>query len=255
MIAACPAALVGASFCQASDWCPWSGCLMYLVTAATVPLLFRSSLRLGYKLATSLLLALPLPLPPLPCPIPQLFCEPLTTFFCCWRCLPCWQGSAAGALECAALWGRVGGAYATKVSTLAAVLPLFCWQLSCWLPSLAATIAVDSVVGGWLCLFASPLWWSVFLQDSGQAESVAARSAASTLPLSALPLTTAGEWQQLWRRVSGLLLSPGKSIFFYSPILLLSLVGLPWFLRRHLAWAWQFWASAASIRWAMGFQR
>ena len=209
-----------------------------LVTAATVPLLFRSSLRLGYKLATSLLLAQLFAFATIALPYSRsFFREPLTTFFLLLALFALLGKDQQQARWNALLFGAgVGVDSATKVSKVAAVLPLFLLAIVV-LASLPWQRRLQwilwSVAG--FCLFASPLWWSVFLQDSGQAESVAARSAASTLPLSALPLTTAGEWQQLWRGVSGLLLSPGKSIFFYSPILLLSLVGLPWFLRRHLA--------------------
>lgn len=37
----------------------------------------------------------------------------------------------------------------------------------------------------------------------------------------------------VWEGLYGLLLSPGKGLFYYAPPLLLSLAGLPFFLRRH----------------------
>ncbi|MDQ3702352.1 MAG: hypothetical protein M3442_15745, partial [Chloroflexota bacterium] len=37
----------------------------------------------------------------------------------------------------------------------------------------------------------------------------------------------------VWEGLYGLLVSPGKGLFFYAPPLLLSLAALPWFVRRH----------------------
>lgn len=42
----------------------------------------------------------------------------------------------------------------------------------------------------------------------------------------------------LWTGLNGMLLSPGKSVFVYNPILLLAVIGWPLLLRKHAGLAW-----------------
>jgi 4-amino-4-deoxy-L-arabinose transferase-like glycosyltransferase len=57
--------------------------------------------------------------------------------------------------------------------------------------------------------------------------------ARNVVEFSTSPLLTRDAWADMAFAAYGLVLSPGKGLFAYSPVLILALMAVPWFLRRH----------------------
>ncbi len=223
----------------------WNG----LVTALTAVLLWLIAVRLGYNDRTGLLLALMFGVSTIAWPYAKLFLgEPLSALSllgCYWGLLM-WQQSHR------ARWLWLGGvAGGIAIMTAPAHLPLivilalyhfyYIWQQIRQQPTpsrqglrYAQEQSLSSAAMIWgLLYFLAPialsvglLLWYNLLRFGNPLETgyAFANGEGFTTPI----------WQGLW----GLLLSPYRGIFWYTPLFLASLFAFPRFIRRQRADGW-----------------
>ena len=205
-----------------------------LVTAATAALLYVLARRLGYRHGAALAAALAYGLGTQAWPHSKtFFSEPLTTLLllgavCCWWWLAGATGARRAAWWAAGIGGCCGLAIATKygagivvpVLALAAAAALWHhWRAGRLalrtgaLAGLAGAVGLGAPVGlvglyNWV-RFASPFATGY---SGGEVGTIQGGS--------------------FWNGLGGLLISPGKSIFIFSPLVLLALAAWPAFARR-----------------------
>ena len=213
-----------------------------LVTAVTASLLFGAARRLGYSDRVALVAGLAFGLATLAWPYAKTcFSDPLAglCLIAAWLALlrfrdtggahnVCWSGLALAL------------AVATRYANAAFILPFagllmwHMWQRTAGLPQRLPQFLRDGRMWRAVGAFGAPL------------AAVAALSVVYNVSRYGSPLATgylpeesfSGDWLQ---GVVGLLVSPGRGLFLYAPLLLLALPAAPAFLRRHrsdalLAW-------------------
>lgn len=205
----------------------WNG----FVTAATAVLLWRTANRLGYGDRTGATLGLLFGLCTIAWPYAnQFFGEPLSAFslLLCFYGLLSWQrtrqvGWALAAGVGAGLAVTTVTAHALAVGVLVAYAVLAVWRgerrmaaPGAWVSAMLAFI-LPLVLAGGLSLWYNEMRFgdpsnTGYHFDSGEGFST--------------PL-----WQGLW----GLVLSPYRGLFWFTPLFIASVAGLPAFARRHRA--------------------
>lgn len=221
--------LLGAPVFWLARWIPWAGqaplalLINPLLTAGTAALLYLTGRRLGYTRAVCLATALSFGLATGAFVYTKTFASEVTAAIC-----------LAGALLATLLF-KQGGGYQYAVITGAAlgiliankqanlvVLPGFLlafWLVRRWDGRLWLALAAPLVTAGLLIVaynfvrFGDPLQTGYTPADGGFTADLAV-----TLP--------------------ALLISPGRGIVLFSPVLLLALSGLPWLGHRHPWLTW-----------------
>ena len=226
------------------------------VTSALSALVFYLlALSFGYRASVSLLLAAASSLGTIAFVYAQShFSEP--TVGLCWLAglLAIRRHEETGRRRWLALTGAcLGFAFVTKTTAALAipVLGMLAFRSLRRFPAGRAK-AFAALIGPAIAMFAVVLWYNHYRYGDilafGYAKGRNADLAFGT------PILTG---------LFGILLSPGKGLFFYSPVLVLALIGIPAFLRRHraeglaiiiLAGAWllihaKWWAWSGDFGW------
>lgn len=216
----------------------WNG----FVTAATALLLWRTATRLGYGERTGAMLGLLFGLCTIAWPYAtQFFGEPLSAFslLLCFYGLLCWLRTGN------VLWAMVAGtgaglavatvtAHAVAVGVLVAYALAGAWQghrqgarlgaglgagAGAWMSALLAFVLPLVLAGGLL------LWYNEMrFGDPFNTGYHFGEGEGFSTPI----------WEGLW----GLLVSPYRGLFWYTPLFIASVASLPGFARRHRLEAW-----------------
>ncbi|MGN6362544.1 MAG: phospholipid carrier-dependent glycosyltransferase, partial [Thermomicrobiales bacterium] len=210
-----------------------------LVTAVTAALLYLLARWLGYRHGAALAAALAYGLGTQAWPHSKtFFSEPLTTFLllgavCCW-----WRLAVAAGARRAAWWAagigvccglaiatKYGAGIAVPVLALAAAVALWGhWRAGRLALRGVALAGLAGVVGlavpvGLVGLYNWVRFASLFATGYGGGEVGAIQGGG------------------FWNGLGGLLISPGKSVFLFSPLVLLALAAWPAFARRQRGFA------------------
>jgi hypothetical protein len=202
------------------------------VTAATTSLLYLTSRRLNYSPGPSVALAILFALGSIALPYARTFFrEPLSSF----ALLLAFYGMLGISNRRYTLYAAVTGfglglAYATKYANVVAFpvilvgVLFYLFYLPSWRARMWVLVLMVIFIAGWIGVDQS----LGTLNKTGGPQAENAREVVEMVPSLALDRI-----DSVHIALVGYLFSPGKSIFVHTPFVLLSLVGLPRFGRRH----------------------